>query len=209
MLPVPILLRYTDVMSRARAPEPTIEDARFVLRALIGLAVFGALVAVGFSVVLGTSLTGGRGGDAWETYRNRDYGYEVRYPQDWTIEVRDPQPDDDFETQSVRLVRDATDLTRAEWSPGVLVVVNLQGGWCETDRVETHPITVSGVEGEEYVCYQPNWPCTPEPACREQPVFIGRFFEEMDGRPRYAVLGQTEDDVDSVRRIVESFRFLR
>jgi hypothetical protein len=185
-------------MSRIRAPEPTAEDSRFVLRGLLLLAALGALIATAISIALGSGIIGRGGGDDWETYRNHEYGYEISYPSGWMLSVFDPEPGDDFETQSVRLVKEGG-------GAAVLVAVDFQGGSCASYRVETRSISTSGIEGDEDVCYTR---CPPSAACLEEPVFIVRYFAAVLEERSLTVLGDMRSDPDTTRRIVESFRFL-
>ena len=171
-----------------------------------------ALVA---SLALSLSLSGE--GDGWKTYRNFEYGYEVRYPADWQIVVTPKQIDPisklpdgrPFQVQGVRLTNGAE---VPSYKSRVLVYVNFQGGWCESgDRYERRSIDVSGVRGVEDKCWwPPNMPCQPEPVCRETPVEQVRLFEGARGWLNYAVLASNVDpaQVGNTRKVVESFRFL-
>ena len=130
--------------------------------------------------------------DGWKTYRNERYGYEVRYPASWQAEIRDPRPEDDFETQNITLDNGP----REAGGGHVIVWVNPQGDACTTyDTIERRAITVSGVRGEEIVCRSPHF---------EQRL---RKFDGAKGMQTYWVLGDSKDEHSTVEQIVESFRF--
>jgi hypothetical protein len=145
----------------------------------------------------------------WKTYRNADFGYEVSYPREWQVEVRDPQPDDSVETQWVRVSGKSTRRDVAPSDESVLVAVNFQAGWCNgAARVETKEIAVGGVPGIEYDCYHVGPECRPQPNCQAQPYGIVRFFEGAQGKQNYIVIGDPTSDPLLVRRIIETFRFV-
>jgi hypothetical protein len=209
-----------------RAPQPPLpEDAKFVLRGLIILTVIAMLVALAVALVLGFGLPG-RGDrdeerqgrvDDWQTYRNEQYGYQVRYPSDWSItRERNPQPGDDFEAQSIDL---------SNGTERVLVSVNFQGDWCigVGVHIEKEEVTVSGITGQDYTCYQGDLaPCGPPSACTAaiqtaqanarapgaKVVGIVRYFPGAKGKRNYWIGSEPKEDPVTVRRIVESFRFL-
>jgi hypothetical protein len=133
----------------------------------------------------------GEGGDGWKTYRNQQFGYEIRYPPDWTIAVRDPLPTDDFEYQDV-------DFAHGPDSAGV--TVNFQGGWCESGACPTRDINVSGVAGREYL-----WDWDEDGAVD---VAV-RHFGHVEGDRNYTVMGRIVSDRATVERIIETFRFMR
>ena len=177
---------------------------------IFGLVAAGAvLAAVATAFVITKLFDGDDTDDRWLTYRNDFYGYEIKYPSDWQIELSDrlEDPDSDFATQGVRI----TNGPELDSQGRVLAIVNFQGGWCETARVETRAITVAGVEGVEYTCFHhPTVPCSPEPDCRTIPIEFVWYFEGAKGRINYAILantGQNHTEVDTVMAIVESFRF--
>jgi hypothetical protein len=126
----------------------------------------------------------------WNTYTNPTFGYRVRYPDGWTVAVRDPQPGDDFESQSIRV---------SKGTASVLVVVNLQGAWCESGRrQEKQAIVVSGFNGVEWRCWLDG---------QSEPYQIVRHFEDVKSRT-YTALGNAGGERVNVEAIVESFEFL-
>jgi hypothetical protein len=165
------------------------------------MTVGGIVVAALAALLLGFGIGPGGGGDN-ETYRNREFGYQLSYPSDWSVEQLSLR-----EGENLRL----TTSPGTSQYPRVAVIVNLQGDWCTGTRPETRPITVFGVPGEESRCYVlDSVPCSPEPACRTQPTEIARVFRDVKGRSNYVIVGNTStvEDVNDVRRIVESFRFV-
>ena len=158
-------------------------NTKSTLRSLLVVVAAGGIVFGAYLVLKDAN----RG---WQTYANDEFGYEIGYPSGWTLTVRDPQPGDDFEYQEVRLSKGET---------SVLAAVNFQGGWCETGRSENRDITVSGVAGVETYCYYGSEP---------KPAGIVRYFKGAKGELNYTVFAQpTGGDVDTVRKIVQSFRF--
>ena len=151
------------------------------------------------SAAFGLGLVFGGDDDGWTTYRDQEYGFEIRYPEGWTAAER--------AGPGVRLVPDANiaDPLVDRQAPAVIVILDSEGDWCGSGRIESRPITVSGVRGEEHSCYPPDDLCLPAPGC--EPTTIVRFFQGRDGTV-YRVLGQTDGDVDMVRRVVQSFRFI-
>jgi hypothetical protein len=151
-----------------------------------------ALIALGI-VVAAASVAAAAllldGGDDWRTYRNERFGYEIRYPPDWPIDIRNPQPGDDFESQRVAFTRDPN---------RVIASVNFQGDWCTTGRPQVREITVSGVPGQEYVCYDEG---------QRDPFQLVLHLPDRNGRS-YTVLSQSRTDFATVEKIVRSFRFL-
>src|SRR3990172_1079721 len=105
----------------------------------------------------------------WREYSNTKFEYQLRYPSNWSIEIRDPQPGDDFEYQHIRLSHEAGI---------VLVAVNFQGGWCETGALTSREIAVSGVHGTEDIC---------QIAGEEAPRSIVRYFPGAKGKRNYTV----------------------
>jgi hypothetical protein len=145
----------------------------------------------------------------WKTYRNHDFAYEVSYPNEWEVSVRNPWPGDAIETQWVRL----SGMTERRDTPpsleSVLVAVNFQASWCtEAGRIEIREIVVSGVPGIEQECFRTDPACEPKPNCLTQPYGLARFFPDALGVQNYLVLGDPTSDPLLVRRIIESFRFL-
>jgi hypothetical protein len=180
---------------------------------ILGLAAAVAILAGVATAFVISKCCGKANDDRWETYRNDFYGYEIEYPADWQIEIgeRLEDPDSDFETQGVRI----TNGTKEEGRGRVLAYVNFQGDWCTTGRSEQAEVTVSGIRGVETRCFWPeDWPCTPEPECRENPYEIVRRFEGARGGYDYTILGSvgsgggSAEESDTVRSIVETFRFV-
>jgi len=124
--------------------------------------------------------------DDWALYRNADFHYELKYPRDWSIEIRDPQPDDDILTQSIRLL---------DQNATVIVAANFQGGWCESGTRSESPITVSGIQGRKFEC-----------GGIDQPIVL--YFHNVKGMPNYVVIGWSAEDIQTVQAIIESFKFL-
>ncbi|HEY4685554.1 MAG TPA: hypothetical protein VII57_05850 [Dehalococcoidia bacterium] len=144
--------------------------------------------------------------EGWLTYRNDLYDYEVSYPAEWQIEVGERLVDDrgTFETQRVRLRRGSSSA-----GPFVSVYVNFQGDWCEgIGRRIVEDVFVAGNGGRYYECFADTCPNPPEPVCRPDPYRIVLFLEGARGRLNYTVFGEARDDAATVRRIVESFRFI-
>ncbi len=132
---------------------------------------------------------GSSGPSSYDTYTNLQFGYQVSYPSTWTVDVRDPLATDDFEYQSteIALGRDT-----------VLVTVNYQGGWCETEEISATAVRVSGIEGTEYICRD---------SSTADVLTIVRFFQAGDAQPTFTIIGHINDDEPSVRDIVQSFEF--
>ena len=146
-------------------------------------------IAVLIAAIWAFAPIGIAGRDEWRTYRNEVYGYEFRYPSAWKVQIRNPEPGDDFETQYVNVS-----------GPGgsVLVAVNFQGDWCLAGgRTESRQIMVSGVAAAEYLCYLDG---------SAAPYNIVRYLEGARGRRNYTVWGQVESDLTVVAAIVEGFR---
>ena len=122
-------------------------------------------------------------------YVNDAFGYEIYYPQAWHTEIRQPQPNDDFVYQYFRA-------TGAEGS--IQVVINLQGGWCEgpIPPPSIKEVDISGVKGMEY-------------ECPENQQIVRDFRGGL--RQNFTVLGSYNADNDArfVKKLVESFRFVR
>ena len=150
------------------------------------------------------------GRDGWKTYRNTRYEYEIRYPADWLIEVRDPQPGDDFETQYVVLTKGIAQGAAEGAVAQVLVAVNFQGDWCTAGQVTVvREVVVSGVRGDEYVCsLGVGAGCQSLTACQEGPQNIVRYFEGAKGKLNYTVWSKPLGESETVRKIIEAFRFL-
>ena len=148
--------------------------------------------------------------DAWKTYRNAAYGYEVRYPRDWLIEARDPELGDDFETQYVVISKGVGQIEVQVAVAHVLVAVNFQGDWCTAGRVgAAREISVSGMRGQEYICLiGEGSDCQPRPACEREPQNIVRYFAGARGKQNYTVWSKLLGELATVRKIIESFRFL-
>ena len=190
----------------AKAPVRAMPNRRIVL-ATLGLA--AAAVAAVLALQLGDD------GDGWLTYRNDEFGYEFRYPPDWRIEIRPPLHDveTNVDVQGVNVWKG----NDAEPTARVLVVVNFYGGWCETGRVQQQRnVEVSGVTGREWTCYLEPFPCQPMPGCWTTPYAIVRYFDNAKGQDNHIALGavnvqageDTSAEADTVRKIVESFRFV-
>ncbi|HLF72550.1 MAG TPA: hypothetical protein VI759_10405 [Dehalococcoidia bacterium] len=158
-------------------------------------------------------------GDGWKTYRNDRYGYEVRYPPEWHLDVgeRLVDPVDDFETQSVRFRKGAppdpnAPLAGAEHGAAIVAIyVNFMGDWCLGQGIPhtERSMDVSGVPGIEYTCYgRQSQPCQPEPACYGEPIETVYFFEIVPGRQNYTIFAGLREDDETARRILQSFRFI-
>jgi hypothetical protein len=137
-------------------------------------------------------------GDAWHTYRNESFGYEIRYPPGWrVVDARDPLPDDDFLTQSITL-RPMT----AAALPRVTVAVNFQGDWCTTGKIEMANLVVSGVPGSRYDCDQDS-----DGHNDELVVFIRTGPEAVTWW--IGGIWTQDHDARTVEKVVRSFRFRR
>jgi hypothetical protein len=123
-------------------------------------------------------------GDGWLTYRNVEFQYEIAYPPQWSIEIRDPQPGDDFVYQYVRFT---------SGDASVSMTLNFQGDWCMGTGISKRPIVVDGVEGIESICSD---------------LSVRHFERAIDGN-NYTLFAQPNLEDPPLRQMVESFRFLR
>jgi hypothetical protein len=140
----------------------------------------------------------------WRTYRSEFLGFEIAYPEDWHIVERLP-PDPSKEPYITGGVT-ISENEDAQSGPKVLAYKNFHGDWCLRGRQEDRDIEVSGVAGVETNCYG----CeadAPVETCPADPFTIVRVFGIVGEPDYYVVLGDPEDDLETVRRIVGSFRF--
>jgi hypothetical protein len=147
------------------------------------------LVAAAPAVI--SAACGSSDDDNWPTYRNDAFHFAIDYPADWDVQIRNPMPSDDFLHLAVTLQGS---------EDKILAAVNFYGGWCEThaDFLE-QSMEVNGVSGVHYECSaQPGGP----------PTEIVRYFDDAMGQDNYTILNLGVSDVDTTRRIIESFRFL-
>jgi hypothetical protein len=129
-------------------------------------------------------------GDAWVTYRNQAFHYEISYPPDWTIEVRDPRPGDDFLTQWVNLSRGEAD---------VQVTVNFQGGWCESGYCDHSEIEVAGVHGTQDL-----WDWDLDGSVN----WAVRHFPEARDQSNYTIIATPGGELELTLRVLDTFTFL-
>jgi hypothetical protein len=128
------------------------------------------------------------------------FGYELRHPSDWARIFAILNNDD---------APGALTLWLTKGADRVQLEVNFQGGWCEGGkRQQISDIVVSGIAGRHYECYADTCPEPPLPRCEPKPYEIVRYFGNVKGRQNYVIIGRPTADVDTVRRIVQSFRFL-
>jgi hypothetical protein len=129
----------------------------------------------------------------WLPYLNTVYEYEIHFPGDWPVEIRNPQPGDTIEMHRFE-VRQGPDRR----SDRVSVSIFFQGGHCEgrPDRIERSPIVVSGIPGEEIFCDHGS------------SLEIVWRFENAKGGRTYTIIARSVTDHATVRKIVESFKFL-
>jgi hypothetical protein len=122
--------------------------------------------------------------DEWLIYNNVEFRYKIEYPPDWSIEVRDPLPSDDFVYQYVKLT---------SGDASVSTTINFQGDWCVGTGVSKQPIVVDGVEGIRSICTD---------------LLVLHFGQAVDENS-YTLFAQPDPDDPILKRIVESFHFLQ
>jgi hypothetical protein len=176
---------------------------------ILGAVAVGAvLAAIATAFVVGEVINEeGRSDDgAWRTYRSHFLGFEIAYPGEWHIVEKLPPVDSDmaFVLGGVTI----SEQLEVHEGPHVLSYKNFQGDWCLRGKLVESEVVVSGIAGIETTCYACE-PDAPQEACPADPYTILRIFGTV-GRPDYyVVLGDVVDgDVETVRRIVESFRFI-
>lgn len=142
--------------------------------------------------------------NGWLTYRDEEKGYEISYPPDWVI-------GESFHTFSPNLeILPQGDVGLALPRPTeVTVTVDFHiDVWC-LGRHEVRRAVVSGYEGYDLVCYYdgPTPPCGTQGECVTVLELMRRTFEPGRGGSAYYVSGRGAEHSDTVRSIVESFRF--
>jgi hypothetical protein len=169
--------------------------------------------------------------DGWQTYRDRHFGYELRYPPGWQLVSEwNARETNGVEFQTLVFGREPAPPSRPNQVPvpNVTVSVNFQGDLCGGPG--SQPIEVGGVAGSETTCYFDvgGLGCTPMPQCMEKPLTIVRRFETK-GRKYYVwanngyvtitmqgtpISTPQADDPEAaqtaatLRKIVESYRFV-
>ena len=148
---------------------------------------------VGGAAILGVALlvflaSGSEGKEEWTTYYNGRFDYAFDHPPGWEVSTRDPAQ---AETMQIQMAQ----VTNGKDS--VIVAVNLPMPACEgSARRDQAEVVVKEVKGQQFDCYN-----------GQQPSQIVRDFQGPESR-RYMVMGQPASEQKTVRRIVESFRFL-
>lgn len=140
----------------------------------------------------------------WQTYRNEFLGFEISYPPGWHLQERGntTEPAEPFITGGVTISEEEGAGNRTR----VLAYKNLRTDWCLRGRLVDRPITVSGVDGIETNCYACEADAPPE-TCPAEAHTIVRIFGILGEIESFGVLGCPSLGDESVRRIVESFRF--
>ena len=149
--------------------------------------------AVAFAVVVGLDDKGQFAN--WSTYENREQGYRIQHPPDWTLQEESTKCDDTLCVQSIELKR--------EDKASVFVFVNFQGGWCESSAgALVKDVVVSGYSGKEYRCQ--------DFTIRDfgPGDSVSRYFLGAKGKINYLILGQAKADLSEVEAIIETFQFL-
>ena len=142
---------------------------------------------------------------AWRTYSNQFLGFEIGYPDEWYLDEsgQTAESSEPFIHGGVTISQNED----ARNGPKVLAYKNFQGDWCLRGRREEREIEVSGVAGVETNCLD----CeedAPLETCPPDPHTIVRTFGRVGVRDYYVVKGEPDEDLETVRRIVESFRFI-
>jgi hypothetical protein len=176
---------------------------------IFGLVAVGAIVAgIATAFVISELLSDDDSDEdpgAWRTYDSEFWGFEIAYPADWHLDERGQT------TESKEpLIHGGVTISKnedARTGPKVLAYKNFQGDWCLRGRLVEREIEVSGVAGVETHCLD----CeedAPLETCPADPHTVVRVFGTVGVREYYVVLGEPDDDLESVRRIVESFQFI-
>jgi len=147
---------------------------------------FGLLGIISAAVLATVTLLGehdGQNGNEWRTYQNSEHGYQIRYPPDWDFAEGQTHCDsDNFCTQGIEI----------EGPDGeyVVLIVNYQGGICESSPQASKDIVVSGHIGKEVRCGDS----------------IFRYFEGVHGRINHWLRGTPMTDAD-VEKVIGTLQF--
>jgi hypothetical protein len=171
------------------------------------VAVFAAVAGIVTALAI-SDLSDSEGGPLaklWSNYSSEFLGFAITYPSDWHLEERGQTvpTNEAFITGGVTISRQED----ARSGPKVLAYKNFQGDWCLRGRQVAREVEVSGVSGIETNCFA----CeadAPEDSCPSDPHTIVRVFGVIGDPGDYVVKGETEGEAETVRRIVESFRFI-
>lgn len=159
------------------------------------------------SVIFATFAVSCSGGGT-QTYTNASLGYEISFPASWEVDVLSPSaaaPGSSVQQEYVRLSGPAS-----EGAPSIVIAVNHDARWCETGLGQQVTVVyVDGRPGEQYECSLGHiFACRPAPACKEEVYQIVWSFPAERGRLGYVILGTPGNDVDDVRDVFESLRFI-
>lgn len=147
---------------------------------------------------------------AWKTYTDTTYGYEISYPRDWEVKMRDPESVDDFPRPIFDFSGETTRKYDGSKSEELLrVEVNTDDTWCdEAASTRTTEIVVDGHPGYETLCFRAAESCEPEPNCWALPYGIVRHFNAISDLPSLTFISEPTTDSFLVRRMLDTLRFI-